>query len=88
MVNIKRAWWTIGIMYGLIGLVFLWLYIFPEPVQKAMDDCEYIPHPIADVAWELYRRELIPIGTALYYSRMTNSDNIDPATCMNDLLGE
>ncbi len=49
-------------------------------------ECGYIPHPISDVAWELYDRSQIPAGTALYYTRMVNSANIPAAECIEAQL--
>ncbi len=48
--------------------------------------CGYIPHPISDVAWELYDRGQIPAGTALYYTQMVNSANILAAECIEAQL--
>lgn len=48
--------------------------IFAEQLQS----CGYHPHPIADVAWELYRRGFIPAPTAIYYSNMTSSRSSVP----------
>ena len=60
--------------------------VFPNKnrVENAMEFCEYIPHPISDVAWELYSREpdRYRIGAAVYYTKMMNSHNANAADCM------
>jgi hypothetical protein len=48
--------------------------------------CGYTNHGISDVAWELYARGLIPLGSALYYTNMVRSSNTEAAKCMERLL--
>lgn len=53
------------------------------PLKQA---CGYDPHPISDVAWELYDRGMIPPGTAWYYTGLFKSWNSKAADCMRDEL--
>lgn len=55
-------------------------------VQGHLDDCGYVPHPIPDVAWELYANKGLPIGTAGYYSIMSGSKNIKAVECLKRRL--
>lgn len=50
--------------------------------------CDYDPHPISDVSWEMYRQQLIPLGTANYYTQVVKSVNIPAAKCLRDVLPE
>ena len=80
---------TFGIM---IGVVFaLGIYELRDAVNRTesarlAEWCGYEPHPISDVAWELYDRGQIPAGTALYFTRMVNSANIPAAECIEAQL--
>ncbi len=77
--------WPLAILLG-IGMGF-WLAIGTQHAidalwSKVYAECDYTPHPISDVAWELYQRGLVPLGTATYYTRMVRSDNIPAADCL------
>ncbi len=51
-------------------------------------ECNYFPHPISDVSWELYRQGLIPLGTAGYYTGALRSVNGPAAKCLREVLPE
>lgn len=53
-----------------------------------LEACDYDPHPISDVSWEMYRQQLIPLGTATYYTGMVRSANIPSAKCVSEVLPE
>ena len=50
--------------------------------------CDYDPHAISDVSWDLYRQQLVPLGTAIYYTNMMKSVNRPAATCLGKVLPE
>ena len=73
----------VGLVSGMYLLHGVWTY--EHWLQTAdLRECGYDPHPISDVAWELERRSLISIETALYYTRSVRSANISAAKCMED----
>ncbi len=55
-------------------------------LASVLDGCGYVPHPISDVSWELYREGLVPLGMAGYYTRMPRSVNLEPARCLDGAL--
>ena len=59
-----------------------------DALHVVLAECNYSPHPISDVSWELYRQGLIPLGTAGYYTRTVKSVNIPAAACVKRVLPE
>ena len=59
-----------------------------DALRVILADCDYSPHPISDVSWELYRQRLIPLGTAGYYTRIMKSVNIPAVECLLKRLPE
>ena len=80
--NIRFAFGGImGICFGIAAV--LWSQQLGSSLRA---ECGYIPHPISDVAWELYDRGKVPASTALYYTRMMRSENISAAECIEGRL--
>ncbi len=59
-----------------------------DALRVILDECNYSPHPISDVSWELYRQRLVPRGTPGYYTMMVKSVNGDAAECLKERLPE
>ena len=59
-----------------------------DALRVVLDECGYDPHPISDVSWEMYRQQLVPQGTAGYFTRMVKSVNIPAAKCLQARLPE
>ena len=64
-----------------------WQDFVTDEIERAKAACDYRPHPVSDVTWDLYRRGLAPVGTAWYYTQMMDSRNGAAATCMRERLG-
>lgn len=74
-----------------LGFMVCWsllaiLDLLPSEIDRLMNRCGYDPHPISDVAWELYERGLVPVGTAWYYTVMLKSANGEAGDCMRNEL--
>jgi len=59
-----------------------------DALRVVLTECGYSPHPISDVSWELYRQNLVPMGTAGYYTATVKSVNIPVVECLRDVLPE
>ena len=57
-------------------------------LRAVLAECDYSPHPISDVSWELYRQGFIPLGTAGYYTHTVKSVNGPAAKCLRLILSE
>jgi len=55
-------------------------------LQTVLWACKYIPHAISDSTWEMYRQGMIPRNTAVYWTKMMRSQNLDPGNCLKESL--
>lgn len=75
----------------LVGMWFAHVMFYTLPTHRinvAMEACGYEPHPISDIAWELYAMspDRYRMGAAYYYTWMLRSSNGKAAKCMIKLL--
>ena len=59
-----------------------------DTLQATLDQCEYVPHGISGIGFEVYRQGLVHKGAALYYARMVRSINPAPSKCLDQVLPE
>jgi hypothetical protein len=92
--KLKTAFKILTWIYLSAGLVYTgWMVHELETMTSRarlayhLGRCGYVPHPIADVTWELVRIGAIPVGTASYYSALVTSKNI-PASALKACMGE
>jgi hypothetical protein len=76
---------AIWLAYGTLSfwagtLAFDWHTTHSRALLRAnLAACNYTPHPIADVTWELVRTGKIPVGTAAFWSATVTSKNLPAA---------
>lgn len=76
--------WGGGVLLGM-WIAYTMFYQLPtHRINVAMEACGYEPHPISDVAWELYARspDRYRLGAAWFFTGRLRSTNLGPADCM------
>ena len=73
-----------GAIWGAVLHHYLVVTLPTHRIEVAMEACEYIPHPISDMAWGFYARDSkrYLIGSAYFYTGRMNSRNSKAAGCM------
>lgn len=79
---------SVGVLVGLVVAKIIFYTLPTHRINVAMEACDYDPHPISDIAWELYARsgDRYRLGAAYYYTWMLKSSNGKAAKCMIKLL--